>query len=140
MNTLKKNELYQNLQEFLSSKGIELSDGGIAKGIKQGCELLTDAINVTQHAVGKAKTEVDAKLDRMRRVIHEKTAPRDPSAPPPEVAPDPKAKVAKKKSARRRTPARSGVKESATSDKPRTVARKPAKKTSTRKRTVKKSA
>ena len=140
MNTLKKNELYQHLQEFLSKKGIELSGGGVSKGIKQGCELLTDAINVTQHAVGKAKTEVDTKLERMRQAIHKKTAPRSQTSAPPKPDPRPDSKPAKKRTGKRRTEAKPAAKKSTASPKPRTVVRKAAKAAPQRKRAAKKTA
>ena len=76
MKTIDKDELYQNLGDFLQSKGIELKDGAYARRIQQGCSLLTDAINGTQKTVKRAKVEVDKKLGQLRQSIHEATAPK----------------------------------------------------------------
>lgn len=107
MKPLEKGEIFQNLSEFLKSRGIELKDGSYSNGIRKSCELLGEAINLGQRGVGRARVEIDKKLDGMRQVIHEKTAPKPPpvkpAAPP---APEPKAEKAKavprkKKSAKR---------------------------------------
>lgn len=76
MKRIKKDELFKNLGEFLQSKGIALGKGSYAQRIRQGCTLLTDAINVTQDGLKRAKTEVDTKLDTMRQVIKKKTQPK----------------------------------------------------------------
>jgi hypothetical protein len=82
MKPIDKDELYQHLSNFLSSKGIDLKQGSYTHGIQKGCTLLTDAINLSHSGLKKAKTQVDQKLDQMRQVIHEKTAPRpEPPAP-----------------------------------------------------------
>lgn len=83
MKPLEKDELYQNLQGFLQAKGVELKDGSYTKTIQKSCALLADAINAGQQGLSRAKVEVDKKLDQLRRVIHEKTAPKTTSAPPP---------------------------------------------------------
>ncbi len=83
MNTIKKDELFQNLSGFLKSKGIELHDGSYPQRIRQGCNLLSDAINATQSTVKKAKGEVDRKLEQLRESIHKATA----SKPPPTSGP-----------------------------------------------------
>jgi hypothetical protein len=75
MKTLKKDELYQNLQEFLKAKGVELKEGSYAQKIQKSCGLLSDAINTSQEGLSRAKVEIDKKLDQLRQVIHEKTAP-----------------------------------------------------------------
>ena len=80
MKTIKKDELFESLGDFLKLKGVELKDGDYAKRIRQGCNLLTDAINGTQKTVKHAKVEVDKKLDQLRQTIHEATAPKPPSA------------------------------------------------------------
>jgi hypothetical protein len=85
MKPIDKDELYQNLSSFLKTKGIELTDGSYAHGIQKSCSLLADAINLGQQGFERAKTEVDKRLDQMRQVIHEKTAPKPPptaQAPP----------------------------------------------------------
>jgi len=76
MKTIKPDELYQNLGDFLKVKGIEFKDGEYAQRIRQGCNLLTETINATQNAVRRAKAEADKKLDQLRQSIHEATAPR----------------------------------------------------------------
>lgn len=89
MKTIERDEIYQNLGGFLKAKGIELREGAYSKRIQKCCSLLTDAINVTQRTVAKAKSGVDAKLDKMRQVIHEKTAPKNPApATPTPAAPE----------------------------------------------------
>ncbi len=50
--------------------------GSYPKGIQKGCSILTDAINLSQKGISQAKEQIDKNLDRMRQVIHEKTAPR----------------------------------------------------------------
>jgi hypothetical protein len=82
MKTLEKDELYQNLQEFLKNKGVELKEGSYARKIQKSCSLLADAINTSQQGLARAKVEIDKKLGQLRQVIHEKTAP-GPAAPPP---------------------------------------------------------
>jgi hypothetical protein len=74
MKTLQKDELFQNLQNFLKNKGVELKDGSYAQKIQKSCALLSDAINTSQQGLTRAKTEIDKKLDQLRQVIHEKTA------------------------------------------------------------------
>jgi len=89
MKPIDKDELYQNLSSFLKSKGIELTDGSYANGVQKSCSLLADAINLGQQGFNRAKTEVDKRLEQMRQVIHEKTAPKPPviqTSPPPKVA------------------------------------------------------
>jgi hypothetical protein len=80
MKTIKKDELFSHLGDFLKSKGIELNEGSYSARIKQGCNLLADAINVTQKTVSKTKVKVDHALDELRQNIHERTAP--PPPPP----------------------------------------------------------
>ena len=82
MTPLNQDELFENLRGFLKAKGIELQEGSYAHGILKSCSLLTDAINLGQQGLGRAKTEIDKKLDQMRQVIHEKTAPKTTAAPP----------------------------------------------------------
>jgi hypothetical protein len=90
MNRIEKEEMYENLKGFLKTKGIELQEGSYAERIRQGCGLLTDTINLSQRALRQAKVTVDKKLDRVRQVIHEKTAPDIRTAQPRrEGAPNP---------------------------------------------------
>ncbi len=81
MQTIKKDELFRNLGDFLKSKGIELNEGSYTTRIQNGCNLLADAINATQKTVSKTKVKVDHALDQLRQTIHESTAP----PPPPET-------------------------------------------------------
>lgn len=93
MKRIKSNELFRNLSQFLNSRGIELKEtGDYTQRIQRCCRLLTDAVNTTQDTLVTAKTKLDAKLDRMRQVIHEKTAPKTAAAPPP-VRPAKKARA-----------------------------------------------
>jgi hypothetical protein len=78
MKRIKKDELYENLGHFLKSKGIELKEGGYTKGVHAGCSFLADAINLSQAGIARAKAEIDRKLDLVRQVIHEQTAPKPP--------------------------------------------------------------
>ena len=81
MKPLQKHELYENLTGFLQTKGIELKDGSYAQAIQKSCSLLTDAINLGQEGLEKAKNKIDTKLDQVRQVIHEKTAPKSARTP-----------------------------------------------------------
>ena len=75
MKPLEKDELYQHIHGFLKNRGVELKEGGYSQTIQKSCSLLSDAINVGQEGLNRAKVEVDKKLDQLRQVIHEKTAP-----------------------------------------------------------------
>ena len=79
MKPIQKDELYENLSEFLKGKGITLNEGAYTKGIHAGCSLLADAINMSQTGFERAKAGLDKKLDQVRQVIHEKTAPKPAS-------------------------------------------------------------
>jgi len=111
MKTLEKDELYQNLQGFLKAKGVELSAGSYAHKIQKSCGLLSDAINTSQQGLARAKVEIDKKLDQLRQVIHEKTAPVSQAAPSPRAEPaaakkSPGAKAPRQKSHSARKPKR----------------------------------
>lgn len=97
MKKIKKDELYKNLGGFLSEKGVEFKEGPYTSRIRKSCGLLTDCINYANSGLDQAKTKIDEKLEKMRQVIHEKTAPRTPANPAP-AAPKtkPKAKSAAK--------------------------------------------
>ena len=86
MKTIKKDELYGSLDDFLKTKGVELKDGVYAQRIQRACNLLGDTINATQRTARKAKDEVDKKLDQLRQSIHEATAPKPPPAAPKATA------------------------------------------------------
>jgi len=81
MKQIQKDELYEHLGQFLKDKGIELTEGSYTKGIHAGCSLLADAINLSQAGLERAKAGLDKKLDQVRQVIHEKTAPKTPRTP-----------------------------------------------------------
>lgn len=99
MKTLKKGELYRNLSTYLQAKGIELKDGSVTARIERGCSLLSDTINFAQTNLSKAKDKMDKKLDEMRQVIHQKTAPRsESSVVTPAPSPVPKKRMSPKKS------------------------------------------
>jgi hypothetical protein len=76
MKTIEKDELFEHLSQFLKTKGVELKEGSYTGGIQKGCTLLADAINLSQKGIKRAKVEINKKVDRMRQVIHEKTAPK----------------------------------------------------------------
>jgi len=107
MKTLEKDELYRNVQGFLKTKGVDLQEGSYAQKIQKSCHLLSEAINTGQQGLARAKSQVDKKLDQLRQVIHEKTAPlgASPSTPPPNPPkePTPKTKRSKSKSPKRAT-------------------------------------
>ena len=95
MKPIRKDELYAHLGQFLKAKGIEMKDGSYPTAIQKGCSFLTDAINLSQKGIARAKVEVDKNLERMRQVIHEKTAPKPAAkaAPAQKSARAPKAKA-----------------------------------------------
>jgi hypothetical protein len=80
MNQINKEEMFGNLKNFLKSKGIEVQEGAYAQRIRQGCEILTDSINVSQSTLKRAKSVMDQGLDQLRQTIHEQTAPKPPAA------------------------------------------------------------
>ena len=81
MKTIKKDELFHSLGNFLKSKGIELNDGSYTARIRKGCNVLSEVINTTQDTVKKTKVKADAAWTELRKSIHESTAPR--TAPKP---------------------------------------------------------
>jgi hypothetical protein len=76
MKPIQKDELYAHLSQFLKAKGIEMKDGSYPRGIQAGCSLLADAINLSQKGIKRARVEIDKNVERVRQVIHEKTAPK----------------------------------------------------------------
>jgi len=78
MKPIEQNEMYEHLSQFLRSRGIDMKEGSYSRRIQKGCSLLTDAVNLTQQGMKRAKTEIDKRLEQMRQVIHEKTAPKQP--------------------------------------------------------------
>ena len=105
MKPIQKEELYDHLSQFLKAKGIEIKDGSYPRGIQAGCSLLADAINLSQKGISRAKDEIDKNMERMRQVIHEKTAPKPATKPGPSAkaarSPKPAAKPRKRTSAKR---------------------------------------
>jgi hypothetical protein len=91
MKKIKRNELFRSVSAFLAGKGIELKDGSLTGRIRQGCDLLTETVNLAQGGLAKAKAEVGAKVDQIRQVVHEKTAPKTPSPAPASAAKPPRA-------------------------------------------------
>ncbi len=81
MKPIEKDELYEHLSQFLKAKGIEMKEGSYTQRLQKSCGLLTDAINLGQKGIQRAKQEIDKNLDHMRRVIHDKTAPKPPAGP-----------------------------------------------------------
>lgn len=101
MKQIKREEVFGSFKDFLKSKGIELQEGPYAHRIQQGCDLLTDSVNLSQRALTKTKTAVEGSLEQLRQVIHEKTAPKAPAASDPKTttatsSPPPQAKQAKR--------------------------------------------
>ena len=82
MSDIKKEEMFGNLKSFLKSKGIEVQEGSYADGIRKGCEILTDTVNMSQRSFDRAKVAVDKSLDQVRQTVHEKTAPKSKTATP----------------------------------------------------------
>jgi hypothetical protein len=76
MSDIKKEEMFGNLKNFLKSKGIDIQEGSYANGIRRGCDILTDTVNMSQRALDRAKVAVDQGLDKARQTVHEYTAPK----------------------------------------------------------------
>src|SRR5215469_2869973 len=80
MKEINKEEMFSNLKGFLKSKGVDLQEGSYSHGIRKGCDMLTDTVNLSQRAFEHAKDAMDKGLDHVRQTIHEKTAPKPPAA------------------------------------------------------------
>jgi len=91
MKQIEKDEIYEHLSQFLKSRGVEMKDGGYVQQIQKGCSFLTDAVNLAQQGLERAKTEMDKRLEQMRQVIHERTAPKAAPNPPGADVPQGKA-------------------------------------------------
>ena len=84
MKKLRQNDLFNHIDQFLKDKGIEIREAApLGSRLKTGCQLLTETINHAQGTLGKARDHMDDRLDKMRNIIHEKTAPKKASAAPP---------------------------------------------------------
>jgi hypothetical protein len=111
MTPIQKDELFGHLSGFLKDKGIELKEGSYSNGIRKSCGILADMINLGQHGLKRAKTELDHQADQLRQVIHEKTAPKtapkpasaspEPPKTPPKAKKTPKSAPRKKGSGRK---------------------------------------
>ena len=103
MKTVEKDELFRNLTGFLKSKGIELKPGSYSRRLRRGCDVLTDAANVTTKTVSRAKAEVDRKLEQLRQSLHDATAPQPtPTGPStPAEPPKPRQRVTRTQKTRR---------------------------------------
>jgi hypothetical protein len=112
MQKIDKGELYQHVQQFLKQRGVRLEEGSYTRRIQHGCSILADTVNLSQQAVSKATSVVEKRLDRVRQVIHEKTAPKAPTpaaGTPPQSAESSSAKPEAKKApkaARKKAPTR----------------------------------
>ena len=89
MKRIKKGELYRHVDGFLKTKGVELKPGSYTERIQRVCGLLSDVINTSQDGLERAKAETEKRLDKVRQVIHEKTAPKSPPTATPPPASDP---------------------------------------------------
>ncbi len=77
MKKLENDELYRHIDTFLKEKGIEIRDTApLGNRLQAVCRLLTDTINNTQSALEKARNQMDIGIDKVRVLIHKKTAPR----------------------------------------------------------------
>ncbi|MDC0263797.1 hypothetical protein OAL86_01720, partial [Verrucomicrobia bacterium] len=110
MKKIKRDELYRHLNLFLKNRGVELKDGSqLSQRLEEGCLVLSDTINKTQTAIGRAKKEigrakqeVDGKIDKVREIIHTKTAPPKKRNTPKEQMKKTKKKAAKKAPAKKK--------------------------------------
>ncbi len=82
MKTIEKDDLFQNVRQFLGTKGIQLGEGSYTQTIQKSCRILADVINLGQQGIERAKGGIDKKLDLVRQAIHEKTAPKPPKTGP----------------------------------------------------------
>ena len=99
MKKLGKDDLYQHIDQFLKEKGIEIRDAApLGRSLQKGCQAFTDAINSAQAALEKARNRMDGGIDKMRDIVHKKTAPRK-KAKAPKSTPKRKKKAATKKTA-----------------------------------------
>ena len=77
---------------FLKSKGISLKKGSYSGLIQNGCHTLTEAINLSQKGLHRAKSGLNQKLGEMRDFIHRQTAPPGTAAPSAGAGPRPGAR------------------------------------------------
>ena len=86
MTEINKEEMFGNLKNFLKAKGIHIEDGSYADGIRKGCEILTDTVNMSQRAFDRAKDAMDQGFDKARQSVHEYTAPKTGKESPKSAA------------------------------------------------------
>jgi hypothetical protein len=114
MSEINKEEVFGNLRNFLKTKGIEIQHGSYAEGIRKGCEILTDTVNLSQRAFDRAKTAMDQGLEQARQTVHEYTAPKTGKKETASAAPggtQSKSTTAKKPSAKtKKSPSARGKK------------------------------
>ena len=144
MKQIKKDDLFRHLDLFLKDRGIELKkDASLTKRLRDGCHVLSDTINKAQSAIGRARKEVDGKIDIMREIIHEKTAPPNKKDTPKEQTmkktkkKTAKKAPAKKKAVKKAAPVKKAVKKAPAKKK---AVKKVAKKAPAKKKVVKKAA
>ena len=89
MKPIDKDELYEHLSSFLRSKGVDLREGAYTSGIQKSCSLVAEVVNSSKETIEKARGEIDKKLDQVRQIIHDKTAPKPAPAQPAAAKPEP---------------------------------------------------
>lgn len=117
MKRIAKEELFTHVSGFLAKKGVELKEGSYSRRIHQGCGILADLVNMSQDGLESAKKTADEQLEKLRQVIHEKTAPKPGQAseapPPPKTEPAPAAAAPDSKPAAAAKPKRTARKPAA---------------------------
>jgi len=106
MKPIQKDEVYNQVANFLKSRGLELKDGAYPETLKKGCEIFAEGVNLGQEGLEKAKVTLSKTIDEVRQSIHEKTAPKSArkttvTADPPPTQSRPKTKA---KAERKTTP------------------------------------
>lgn len=103
MKKLGKDDLYRHIDQFLKEKGIELRDAApLGRGLQKGCQAFTDAINSAQAALEKARNRMDGGIDKMRDIVHKKTAPRKKAKAPKSTPKRKKSRLQQKRQPQRR--------------------------------------
>jgi hypothetical protein len=86
MNEINKEEMFGHLKGFLKSKGIEIREGAYVEGIRKGCEILTETVNLSQRALERAKDAMEQGLDPVRETFHERTGSRGKTGNTPKAS------------------------------------------------------
>ena len=76
MKRIKNDEIFRNVTKYLKSRGVELTAGSYAERIQNCCSTLTGMVNLSPEGIERATTQIDTQLDRLRRTVHEATAPK----------------------------------------------------------------